>query len=271
MTRAFNGTRRLAGLLPIAVGLLLAVSGAARAETREEIALSLAEMLRAARSVISENQPLINDPSIGFKGITGTVVLQKAKQRYIDVAKRDPARLDPRSLHGRLMKALMASIVEVMETNQPLINEPGVEFKAFLPAVFARLVSERFRAKVGSIALISVTAPNNLVRNRSARPDPWESSTIERVLLDPTHPKGQHVATRADKRGRSAFRMLIPEYYSQSCLYCHGVPKGEPDVTGYAKEGGSVGQLGGVISVTIFEPAKRPVVQQTAVNPEPWP
>lgn len=264
--------RRIVGLtfiLALLVGT--GVPASAHAEYREQIALSLAEMLRAARSVISANQPLINDPSVGDKGLTGALVLQKAKERYIEVSKQDPSRIDPKSLHGRLMKALRDSIAEVMDSNQQLINEKGVEFKAFIPAVFARLVCERFRGKVGSTALITVTAPNELVRNRSARPDPWESTTIERVLLDPDHPKSKHIATNAEKRGRRAFRVLIPEYYGQSCLNCHGAPKGEPDITGYAKEGRSVGDLGGVISVTIFDPEWRPAIQQTAKNPEPWP
>ena len=44
----------------------------------------------------------------------------------------------------------------------------------------------------------------------------------------------------------------MPEYYSKGCLACHGEPKGELDVTGYPKEGGKLGDLGGVISVTLF-------------------
>ena len=46
--------------------------------------------------------------------------------------------------------------------------------------------------------------------------------------------------------------MLIPEYYSPSCLTCHGQPKGEIDVSGYPKEGAAEGDLGGAISITLF-------------------
>jgi hypothetical protein len=52
--------------------------------------------------------------------------------------------------------------------------------------------------------------------------------------------------------GREAFRFLVPEYYQESCLSCHGQPQGELDITGYPKEGGEEGALGGVISVTLF-------------------
>lgn len=233
--------------------IFLHAAPAARAGTREDIALSLADMLRSARAVISANQALINDPNVGDKGLTGDVVLKKTVAKYTATTGRDPATIDPESLHGRLLQTLMASIAEVMNENQGLINERGVAFKAFLPATFARLVNERFRSKAGALAIIKVTGPDELVRNRSARPDRWEREQIETVLLRPDYPKGQHFATTADYRGRSALRVLIPEYYTKSCLACHGEPKGEPDITGYPKEGGKVGDLGSVISVTIFD------------------
>ena len=37
------------------------------------------------------------------------------------------------------------------------------------------------------------------------------------------------------------------------CLNCHGDPKGELDITGGKKEGGQLGELGGAISVVIYD------------------
>jgi hypothetical protein len=34
-------------------------------------------------------------------------------------------------------------------------------------------------------------------------------------------------------------------------LSCHGEPKGQPDVSGYKKEGAKEGDLGGAISVKV--------------------
>ena len=89
-------------------------------------------------------------------------------------------------------------------------------------------------------------------RARKARPDAFEAEHIEQQLLAPDWPEGQVFATEAPNRGRDAFRMLVPEYYTAGCLTCHGEPKGEIDVTGYPKEGGKLGDLGGVISITLF-------------------
>lgn len=217
-----------------------------------EIALNLANMLRAARAVISSNQTLINDPSVGDKQLTGKVVVEKAIAGYQEVTHKSPEEIDPRSREGRLLSAQLAAIAEVMDENQDTINTKGVGFKGFVPAVFARLVNERFEEKVGDQAHIKVTAPPGLIRNRKARPDSWETELIETKLMSPEWPTGQMVWAEAKSRGREAFRVMVPEYYTQGCLSCHGEPKGEIDITGYPKEGGKLNDLGGVISVALY-------------------
>ena len=44
------------------------------AASNEDIAVSLATLLRSARAVISKNQKHINDPKVGNKGITADFV-----------------------------------------------------------------------------------------------------------------------------------------------------------------------------------------------------
>jgi hypothetical protein len=216
-------------------------------------ATSLADMLRAARQVISSNQALINDPNLGDKGLSGQVVLQKAVELYKKTTGTDPATIDPASRHGRLLRAQMDAIVEVTDANQATINAKGVGFKAFIPAVFARLVNEAFENRAKDEAQIKVTAPEQLVRNRKARPDQWEGEVMRGKLLQADWPRGQAYAADITTKGRPAYRMMMPEYYAASCLSCHGSPKGETDITGYPKEGGKEGDLGAVISVTLFK------------------
>jgi hypothetical protein len=241
-------------MLTAAIGLHLVVgSGPALATSEEEeIALNLANMLRAARAVISAKQDVINDPAIGDKGLTGDVVLAETVARFQESTGIDPAAVAPKSRMGELFQAQMAAIEDVMAEAQQSINQPDVGFKGFVPAIFARMVNERFKQKVGDRAEIKVTAPAILVRNRMARPDEWESQHIESHLLSPGWPEGQVFSTAAPSDGRDAFRVLVPEYYTAGCLTCHGEPQGEIDVTGYPKEGGKLGDLGGVISITLF-------------------
>jgi hypothetical protein len=229
-----------------------AVASAAPIADDMAIAQSLAEMLRDARTIISDKQDLINNQQLGDKHLTGGVVLEQAVAKYKKDTGVDPRKLDPASREGRLLRAMMAAILEVVDDNQPTINEKGTGFKGFIPAVFARLVAESFDYLAKGEAEVKVTAPLELVRNRKARPDPWETQVIEKRLLDPAWPTGQPFSAEVESNGRPAFRLAVPEYYVESCLACHGSPKGEMDITGYPKEGGKLNDLGAVISIALY-------------------
>ena len=148
--------------------------------------------------------------------------------------------------------AQMEAIRQVMDANQETINADGIGFKGFVPAVFGRLVNESFATLVGAEARIKVTAPPDLVRNRKALPDAWEASIITADLMSPDWPQGKVYAELSETGGKPAYRVLVPEYYGKGCLSCHGEPAGEIDITGYPKEGGHEGDLGGVISISLF-------------------
>jgi archaellum component FlaG (FlaF/FlaG flagellin family) len=253
-------TRKWLPVMPIVL-LVLFVAGVAPFSAFAEaappdqdavVAQSLAEMVRDARTVISNNEDLINDPDLGDKHLTGRKVLGEAAALYRRDTGVDPAAIDPASYQGRLMRAMMDAIVRVMDDNQVTINEKGTGFKGFIPAVFGRLVSEAFNSLAKGEAEIKVTAPTDLVRNRKALPDAWETQVIETKLLKPDWPHGQPYSATVDTNGRPAYRIAVPEYYVASCLACHGTPKGALDITGYPKEGRKLGDLGGVMSITLF-------------------
>lgn len=239
--------------LLLACALLCGAASAPAPPAQDEvIAQSLAEMVRDARTVISNNQDLINDPKLGDKHLTGQKVLADTIALYQKNTGTDPNAIDKDSRQGRLLHAMMSAIIEVMDDNQQTINEKGTGFKGFIPAVFGRLLSESFNALAEGEAVMKITAPPDLVRNRKARPDAWETEIITTKLLKPDWPKGQPFSAVVAIHGRPAYRIAVPEYYRQSCLTCHGSPKGELDITGYPKEGRKVGDLGGVVSIVLF-------------------
>lgn len=57
--------------------------------------------------------------------------------------------------------------------------------------------------------------------------------------------------------GTRVFRYMVPLYYDESCLPCHGKPAGAKDIAGFPKEGHSAGDFAGAISIvfpmTAFE------------------
>jgi hypothetical protein len=216
------------------------------------VAESLAAMLRAGQTVISRHQAQINDPDIGDKGLNGKSVLAEAVRIYQEKTGADPLAIDPASRQGRLLRAQMDAIVEVMDSNREILDTKGVGFKGFIPAKFGRLVNEAFSKRVSNEAEVKVTAPADLVRNPKARPDAWEAEVFSAKLLSAGWPKGQVYSALADSGGRLAFRIAVPEYYAASCLSCHGGPKGELDLTGYPKEGRNEGDLAGALSISLY-------------------
>ena len=250
--QSLRGASGLIGLALIMAFVCTSGTVLAAVDTEDtDIAVSLADLLRAARTVISANQDKINDPNLGDKGLSGDAVVEMAIANDIAATGTDPRKVDPASRKGRVLTAMIAAIKEVMAANQKVINEKGVGFKGFVPAVFARLVTEEFRTAVGDQAQIKVTAPPELIRNRKASPDQFEVEVIHTKFETAQWPNGQLFATTATTNGRQVTRVLVPEYYGAACLSCHGEPKGQIDITGYPKEGGKLGALGGVISVTV--------------------
>lgn len=225
---------------------------AALAEEDAQIAKNLAAMLRAGRTVVSRHQATINDPNLGDKGFDGRTVLTEAIASYKQATGTDPATLDPNSRHGKLIKMQMDAIAEVIDAHQATINRKGVGFKGFIPAVFGRLTNEAFGRRAVGLAEMKVTAPPQFIRNIKAKADEWESAVIRDKLLQASWPKEQLFAAVTEARGKPAHRTAVPEYYGASCLSCHGSPQGEIDITGYPKEGGKEGDLGGVISITLY-------------------
>jgi hypothetical protein len=146
----------------------------------------------------------------------------------------------------------MDSIGEVIGAHQETINRKGVGFKGFIPAVFGRLVNESFGRRAVGMATIKVPAPTSLIRNNQAKPDEWGNEIIRDKMLAASWPKDQPFAAVTQINGKTAHRTAVPEYYGATCLTCHGSPKGEIDITGYPKEGAVAGDLGGVISITLY-------------------
>jgi hypothetical protein len=231
---------------------LVGANAATSAEDDALTAKSLATMLRAGRTVISRNQDKINDPKLGDKGLDSKTVLAEAVKIYTATAGVDPLSIDAKSRHGKLLRMEMEAIAEVMDGHQQTINRPGVGFKGFIPAVFGRQVSESFGRRAVGLADMKVTAPPKLVRNQRARADEWEAAVIDSKLMSATWPKDQIFSEVAKSKGMDAYRTAMPEYYGETCLSCHGSPAGEIDITGFSKEGAKTGDLGGVISITLY-------------------
>ena len=183
--------------------------------------------------------------------MTGQNVLARAIVEYRAATGRDPLAGDPSSRLSRLLRFQMEAIVEATDSRQAVIGAMGTHVRTFVPAVFTRLVNDAFARRAGAEAAIRMTAPRELIRNRKSLPDALESRVIKDAFLTAGWPRGQAYEVVASEGERERFRVLVPEYYTESCLTCHGSPKGSLDLTGYPREGAKTGDLGGVLSITV--------------------
>jgi hypothetical protein len=236
----------------IGFALLLMVSAAKADDVDVDTGRTLAALLQAGLATISSHQDTINDPTVGPKGLTGKIVAEETITRFETAMGYSPLGPGLSERDRRLAAAQIDAMMSVVDDYREVIDVEGVGFKGFIPSLFGRISNERFGESVGHEVRVKITAPAEFVRNRRSRPDGWESDVMETRFEAPDWPRGDAFYASVEAEGRTAFRMMIPTYYQTSCLACHGQPKGALDVTGYPKEGGADGQLGGAISITIF-------------------
>lgn len=236
-------------LMMLAVGMM-AISSvwsapASAGNEVEEMAKHFIELVKIGRGVVSENQATINDAAIAEKGFTADFVANQVLERFKKKTKID-LRIPNVVPQANVYLALVEAEREVVDEAQPVINRQGVGFKGFLHAVFARRVGEHFYKKSG--VRMKLTGIN--YRNPNNKPDDVEREAL-RMFSNPRYPKGQSYVRNTMVDGRPVLRLIDPEYAAASCLSCHGVPKGERDITGMKKEGWKEGDLAGAISLVL--------------------
>jgi signal transduction histidine kinase len=144
---------------------------------------------------------------------------------------------------------------------QDLINanyDGGYEFKHLNPAAVGKGIGEIFNGYSGY--KFKQTRP--IVRDPYNAPDNFEREAMKQLAAD----KNLKELWGYDEiDGNRVFRYLVPLYYDESCLSCHGKPVGLNDISGYAKEGFSSGEFAGSISV-VFPMARFEAAQRTNIS-----
>ncbi len=220
------------------------------AELRETGRL-LAILLDSGRVAIGRNQTLLNDPSKGDKGFTPEVFAAQAVAVFNERTGHDLSDLAHANVPGMakpLLEQLLAESKRTVASYQPVLNMEGLVYKGFIPATFGTETGTRFQKWSG--IYLKQTAPDHLLRNPKNKPDPFEVVQMTK-MNDPAYShNGEAIVSETLEDGKS-IRVLLPLFYEKACLSCHGQPKGERDISGYPREGGKEGELGGAISVKI--------------------
>ncbi len=215
-----------------------------------ETARLLAILLDCGRVTVGRNQDLINDPSNTENRFTPelfahqTIALFKKRTGH---SLADLPNSNIPMMARPLLERLLDQSKKTVESFGPVLHMKGLKYKGLIPATFGTETATRFQKTSG--IYLKQTAPDYLLRNPSNKPDAFEAEQMKRM----SDPSFQHdgEAVISDIHGGGSVRVLLPLFYERACLSCHGEPKGERDISGYPKEGGKLGELGGAISVRI--------------------
>ncbi len=148
---------------------------------------------------------------------------------------------------ARVMASEMEAVWEYMDDQQDIINYNSngeYEFKGLHCATVGKHVSEIFSKK--SDYVFHYTSMNP--RNPGDIPDEFEMEALA-YLEDTT--TGDEYSKITMYEGEEVFRYVAELEMKESCLDCHGEPAGEIDKTGFPKEGWTLDDSAGAISIVI--------------------
>jgi general secretion pathway protein A len=211
----------------------------------EHAAQLLTTLLNAGRVVVERNQSLINDPGKGDKGFTPEVFERLVRDEFFEQTRIDLKQPPPTlpSFAKELLAALLLAGKEVVADAQFVINQRGIGYKNFIPATFGSQAARKF-SKRSKVTMKQTTLDP---RNLKNAPDAYEETVLKQLEKEPA--PSRPIVKWID--GGRLLRAVMPLYYSEDCLTCHGNPKGILDISGYPREGAQVGELAGAISIQI--------------------
>src|SRR6476620_8313875 len=219
-------------------------------EQERETSRLLAILFDSGRLVVGMNQDLINDASKGDKGFTSAVfekqVLAVFEQRTgINLSNSNgqlPAMARP------LLDRLLEESKRTIQSYQTPINIAGISYKGLIPATFGTETAKRLQTWSG--IYLRQIAPEKFLRNSKNKPDQYEADVLK-ALAEQASVSGESQPKWEITDGGNTLRLMLPLYYNKASLDCHGEPKGQRDISGYPREGGKEGELGGAISVKL--------------------
>lgn len=148
---------------------------------------------------------------------------------------------------ARTLNTEMTAVWDYIDDSQSVINhdaDGSYNFKGIYCAVSGKSIARRFTQQSEDYEIRYV---RNDPRTASDEPDPFEQAALDQFESG----GGAEYYGIQKHDGQKVFRYvsLLPVEYG--CLECHGTPAGEPDVTGFLREGMALGDVAGAVSITI--------------------
>lgn len=147
----------------------------------------------------------------------------------------------------QILNQEMRAVWEFIDVNQKRIDtdaDGNFNFKDVYCAIAGKSVAAILMRDTDYVVRYVSLEP----RNKNSRADEYETAALESFKASGDDAEIYDITEYGE---REVFRYTSPIYAEKSCLDCHGEPAGELDITGYPKEGMSVGDLTGALSIVM--------------------
>jgi hypothetical protein len=214
----------------------------------------ITKIYMSSMTYIFKEQKLINQRGGNKNKLFGSEFIENIKMVYKNKHSEPFPIIDHKA-----KKALIQSMIEVMEENRELINDDKLDFKGIIPAIFAFQLSAKLSTK-GVGLKIKFTRTAGSLRNQLSKPDSWEVDVMKLMINKPE----VFYDNDALLNGKPAYRQFTPLPMVPHCLRCHGGPAQNPlnfnknkkdwtdiDMTGFKMEGWTLDDFGGGVSISI--------------------
>lgn len=232
----------------------------ALAATSEDGKYYFDQLKETMLEILSESQGLINtkpDGSMKHKKLAPKAFYKKTYNQFKKIGvgktfkmKSMKGETDPAKIAPALTTLLQAGRITTAKA-QKIINteaDGSVKLKKFIPAVFGRLVVERFTQKTG-VHMKQTTLGKNGFKERNAYngPNDWEKIALEKFMAADWEVNEGYGITEEGE-----YRYVKPIYIKKGCLKCHGTPIGEKGPYGHPREGYETNDIRGGISISLI-------------------
>lgn len=149
---------------------------------------------------------------------------------------------------GQVLTQQMTAVWDFMSANQDRFESTAYAengaYQGLHCAVAGRSIGKLFTIESGYVTRFVNFDP----RNAEDEPDEFEAEALTAFY---SNSQTDEYYAVTNYNGQEVFRYLAPMKIEETCLECHGSPRGEIDVTGHPKEGWELDDVGGAISIVI--------------------
>ena len=144
---------------------------------------------------------------------------------------------------AQILSLEMDAVWDFFEANQHSFAKDADGNYVLYCVIAAKAVSKFFTNETDYV----IHYTNMNTRKPADAPDEFEVQALTSFYEDPS--TIEYYRTTTNVQGNQTFRYVRPLYITESCLECHGDPKGELDPYGFPKEGQKIGDIAGAISI----------------------